>query len=51
MKFKKYINEGKVVNLLKKKIDMLKKKHGYFSSSMLTKKELEQLKKGDKNEI
>jgi len=38
------IKEGKVVNLLKKKIDKLKKQHGYFSKSMLTKKELEQLK-------
>lgn len=45
MKFKKYIDEAKVVNLLQKKIDKLRKKHGYFSSSMLTKKELEQLKK------
>lgn len=54
--FKKYlmdnkgkfgIKEAKVVNLLKRKIEKLKEKHGYFSSSMLTKKELEQLK-GDK---
>ena len=49
MKFKKYLDEGKVVNLLQKKIDKLKKEHGYFSKSMLTKKELEQLK-GKKNE-
>jgi hypothetical protein len=48
MKFKKYIDEAKVVNLLKRKIEKLKEKHGYFSKSMLTKKELEQLKKESK---
>jgi len=42
-KFK--ISEDKVVSLLKKKIDKLKKEHGYFSSSMLTKQERKQLEK------
>ena len=38
----------KVENLLKHKMKKLRKKHGYVSSSMLTKKEKEQLKKGNK---
>lgn len=46
MKLKKYLDEDKVVSLLKKKIDKLKKEHGYFSSSMLTKQERKQLENG-----
>ena len=36
----------KVESLLKHKVKKLEKKHGYVSTSMLTKKEKEQLKKG-----
>lgn len=36
----------KVESLLKHKIKKKKKEHGYLSTSMLTKKEKEQLKKG-----
>jgi hypothetical protein len=39
------VEEGKVVNLLAKKIKMLKKKHGYVAKSMFTKKEWEQISK------
>lgn len=41
--------EAEVVNILSKKIEKLKKKHGYLAKSMFTKKELEQLK-GTKHE-
>lgn len=40
----KEVEEGKVESLLKHKMKKLKKKHGYLSTSMLTKKEKEQLK-------
>lgn len=36
--------EAEVKSLLKHKVKKLKKKHGYVSTSMLTKKEKEQLK-------
>ena len=36
----------KVESLLKHKVKKLKDKHGYLSTSMLSKKEKEQLKKG-----
>lgn len=42
------IYEAEVKSLLKHKIKKKVKKHGYLSTSMLTKKEKEQLKKGNK---
>jgi hypothetical protein len=45
MRLNNYLKEEKVVGLLGKKLAKLKKEHGYISKSMLTKKELEQLKK------
>jgi hypothetical protein len=42
------IEEKKVESLLKHKLKKLQKKHGYISNSMLTKKEIEQLKKKEK---
>jgi hypothetical protein len=44
MRLKQYLEE-EVLNFLSKKLEKLKKKHGYLSKSMLTKKELQQLKK------
>ena len=45
MRLKQYLEEGDKISLLSKKIAKLQQKHGYVSKSMLTKKELEQLKK------
>jgi len=39
--------EAEVKSLLKHKMKKLKDKHGYVSTSMLTKKEKEQLKKNE----
>jgi len=46
MRLNSYLKEDKkVVGLLGKKLEKLKKEHGFISKSMLTKQELEQLKK------
>ena len=45
MRLQTYLDEGKVVSLLSRKIKMLKQKHGYVSKSMLTKQEWEQFQK------